>query len=136
LLDTTSQNALPTNQKKARYLQRKAQKLSWYALAIRIWRLRRISRDVEKTLEHVTVATQRKINSALDIGHAKLGDGEMRVEDVLARLEKHEAECSLRYQRIEERLDTQKDTLDRLDYKIWGLAGLIIFAPFVQKFLG
>lgn len=60
----------------------------------------------------------------------------MKVEEVLAKLEKHEAECNLRYKRIEERLDDQKETLKGLDYKIWGLAVLIIIAPLVHKFLG
>jgi hypothetical protein len=64
----------------------------------------------------------------------------MRVEEVLSRLEKHEAECNLRYRRIEERLDDQKDmvsknseALTRLDMKIWGLAILIIVSPFAAK---
>jgi hypothetical protein len=64
----------------------------------------------------------------------------MRVEEVLSRLEKHEAECNLRYTRIEERLDDQKDmvsknseALTRLDMKIWGLAILIIVSPFAAK---
>lgn len=65
---------------------------------------------------------------------------DMRVEEVLSRLEKHEAECNLRYKRIEERLDDQKDmvsknseALTRLDMKIWGLAILIIVSPFAAK---
>jgi hypothetical protein len=64
----------------------------------------------------------------------------MRVEEVLSRLEKHEAECNLRYKRIEERLDDQKelvsknsDSLTKLDIKIWGLAILIIVSPFAAK---
>ena len=64
----------------------------------------------------------------------------MKVEEVLSRLEKHEAECNLRYKRIEERLDDQKDmvsknseALTRLDMKIWGLAILIIVSPFAAK---
>jgi len=65
---------------------------------------------------------------------------DMRVEEVLSRLEKHEAECNLRYKRIEERLDDQKEmvsknseALTRLDMKIWGLAILIIVSPFAAK---
>ena len=65
---------------------------------------------------------------------------DMKVEEVLSRLEKHEAECNLRYKRIEERLDDQKDmvsknseALTRLDMKIWGLAILIIVSPFAAK---
>lgn len=64
----------------------------------------------------------------------------MRVEEVLSRLEKHEAECNLRYKRIEERLDDQKEmvlktseAVTRLDMKIWGLAILIIVSPFAAK---
>lgn len=36
--------------------------------------------------------TPQKINSVPDIGPVKLGEGEMKVEEVLAKLEKHEAE--------------------------------------------
>ena len=64
----------------------------------------------------------------------------MRVEEVLSRLEKHEAECNLRYKRIEERLDDQKDmvsknseALNRLDIKARGLAVLIVVSPFAAK---
>lgn len=59
----------------------------------------------------------------------------MRVEDVLARLEKHEAECNLRYQRIEEKLSEQSTKLGSLDLKIWGLGILIVVTPLVHKFL-
>ena len=65
---------------------------------------------------------------------------DMRVEEVLSRLEKHEAECNLRYRRIEERLADQKefiaknsDSLTKLDLKIWGLAVLIIVSPLAAK---
>ena len=60
----------------------------------------------------------------------------MRVEDVLAKLEKHEAECNLRNRRIEEKLTEQKKTLEGLDLKIWGLGILIIVTPVIHKFLG
>lgn len=60
----------------------------------------------------------------------------MRVEEVLSRLEKHEAECNLRYQRIEEKLEEQQTSLNRLDVKIWGLGILIITAPLVHRLLG
>ena len=55
---------------------------------------------------------------------------------VLSKLEKHEAECNLRYQRIEERLDDHKSSLKALDVKLWALAVLILIALFVQRFLG
>ena len=60
----------------------------------------------------------------------------MKLEDVLAKLNQHEAESALRYARIEERLDDQKHSLRRLDIKIWGLAVLIISAPIFSKMIG
>ena len=66
----------------------------------------------------------------------------MDVKEVLdgqgltARLEKHETECALRYGRIEERLEDQKDSLRRLDLKIWRIAFLIITTPFINKLVG
>lgn len=72
------------------------------------------------------------------IGPAKHGKPKMKVEEVLSKLEKHEAECNLRYKNIEQRLDDQKEALKELDIKIWGLAVLIIvapYAPLVHKFL-
>jgi len=57
----------------------------------------------------------------------------MEVKEVLAKLEKHEAECNLRYKRIEERMEDHKSSLKTLDVKLWALAILILIAPFVQK---
>jgi|TARA_B100001059_G_scaffold114519_1_gene114810 hypothetical protein len=64
----------------------------------------------------------------------------MEIQQLIAKLEKHEAECNLRYARIEERLEDQKefisknsDSLSKLDIKIWGLAILIIVSPFAAK---
>ena len=65
-----------------------------------------------------------------------LKENGMKVNELLAKLEKHEAECDLRYQRIEEKLADQKQRLKGLDVKIWGLAVLIIIAPMVHKLLG
>ena len=59
----------------------------------------------------------------------------MRIEDVLSKLEKHEAECALRYERIGERLDDQKNSLKALDVKIWGLAILIISVPILSQWV-
>jgi len=136
LQDITNQNVLPVKQRKALFSLRKALTLSSFASAIRTWQLKKISQDVEKTLERVTRATQQKTSSVPVTGLAKLGEEEMRVEDVLAKLEKHEAECNLRYQRVEEKLTEQKKTLDGLDLKIWGLGILIIVTPIIHKFLG
>jgi len=76
---------------------------------------------------------RQKINLAPDIGLVRRGKRLMKVEEVLAKLEKHEAECNLRYQRIEERLEDHKSSLKSLDVKLWALAVLILIAPFVQK---
>jgi hypothetical protein len=59
----------------------------------------------------------------------------MSMSEIWARMEKHEAECNLRYQRIDEKLGEQKTSMKALDLKIWGLAVLIIIAPMVHKFL-
>ena len=60
----------------------------------------------------------------------------MKIAAVLAKLEKHEAECTLRYQRIEETLGEQKLSMKALDIKIWALAVLIVVAPLVHKLWG
>lgn len=59
----------------------------------------------------------------------------MKPEDVLAKLANHEEKCDLRYQRIEERLDEQKKTLDRLDVRLWGLAALIVGLALAERFM-
>ncbi len=79
--------------------------------------------------------TPRKTNLVPDTGLAKRGNERMKIVDVLARLEKHEAECNLRYQRIEEKLTDNKDALKSFDIKLWGLAVLILIAPFVGKLM-
>lgn len=80
--------------------------------------------------------TPQAISSPQDIGLVRLGEVEMRVEEVLSKLEKHEAECNLRYTRIEERLDDHKNNLKSLDIKLWGLAILIVVSPLVHKLWG
>jgi hypothetical protein len=136
LQDITNQNVLPVKQRKVLFSLKKALTLSSFASVIRTWQLKRISRDVEKTLERVTRVTPQKINSAPDTGPVKLGEGEMKVEEVLAKLEKHEAECNLRYKRIDEKLDEHKTALKNLDVKLWGLAILVVLAPLVHKLWG
>jgi hypothetical protein len=66
----------------------------------------------------------------MDVKEALSGQG------LTARLEKHEAECALRYARIEERLDEQKQSLSKLDMKTWGLALLIITVPIFNRLVG
>jgi hypothetical protein len=136
LRDLTNLNVPPVKPKKVRSSLRRGLTLSWFVSAIRTWQLKRINRDVERTLERVTRATLQKTSSVPVTGPVKRGEDEMRVEEVLAKLEKHEAECNLRYQRIEEKLSETKKTLDGLDLKIWGLGILIIVTPIIHKFLG
>ena len=59
----------------------------------------------------------------------------VKSEDVLVRLEQHETECNLRYKRIEERLDEQRDTLKGLDLRIWGIGALIIGLAVAESFV-
>ena len=80
--------------------------------------------------------TPQKINLVPDTGLAKRGNERMKVVDVLSKLEKHEAECNLRYQRIEEKLTENKSALKAFDVKLWGLAVLILIAPFVGNLMG
>ena len=59
----------------------------------------------------------------------------MKSEEMLNKLEQHEAECNLRYMRIEERLDEQRDTLKGLDLRIWGIGALIIGLAVAERFV-
>lgn len=136
LQDIINPSELPENQRKVRFWPKKALKLSWFGLGTKTCLSKKTNRDVEKILERVTRVTPQKINLVPDTGLVKRGDEYMEVKEVLAKLEKHEAECNLRYQRIEERLAEHKSALSALDVKLWALAVLIIIAPFVQKFLG
>ena len=80
--------------------------------------------------------TPPKTSLAPDTGPAKRGNEKMKILDVLGKLEKHEAECNLRYQRIEEKMLENKSALKAFDLKLWGLAVLILIAPFVGKLMG
>ena len=50
----------------------------------------------------------------------------MKADDVLKLLEKHEEEGNSRYAQIQKQLD-------KLDQRLWGIAGLIVAAAVVQK---
>ena len=50
----------------------------------------------------------------------------MKADDVLKLLEKHESEWDRRYAEIQKQLD-------KLDMRLWGIAGLIVAAAVVQK---
>lgn len=54
------------------------------------------------------------------------GSVKMTPEEVLKQLEKHEESCDKRYEQIQKQLGS-------LDLKVWGLAVLIVVAPFAQK---
>jgi len=136
-VDITSPKELPAKQRKALSWLKKVATLSWLDLAMQKCLSKKTSRDVERILERGTHVIPPKTNSAPVIGPVRLGKvAAMKVEEVIARLEKHEAECNLRYKSIEQRLADHKTSLKSLDTKLWGLAILIIIAPFVQKFLG
>jgi hypothetical protein len=132
----TNLNELPGRLKKALSSLKKAAKLNSLDSVIQKCLSKKINRDVVRISGRVTTVTQQKTSSVPDTGLVKLGEDKMKVEEVLAKLEKHEAECNLRYQRIDEKLDEHKTSLKNLDMKLWGLAILILIAPFVQKFLG
>ncbi len=52
---------------------------------------------------------------------------------MLSKLEKHEAECLIRYQHIEERLKEQNEKLKDLDKKIYGVGILIVVVAGLEK---
>jgi len=62
-------------------------------------------------------------------------DKDLQANDVLLLLQKHEAECNLRYQAINDKLVSQSKTLDTLDMRMWGIAGLIIATFVAEKFV-
>ena len=64
----------------------------------------------------------------------------MKIQEAIARIEKHEAECSLRYEEIQRRLEDGKQKMDKLDANISAnfnyLVGIIIataLLPFVER---
>jgi hypothetical protein len=62
-------------------------------------------------------------------------DKDLEAKDVLVLLADHENECNLRYERIEERLEEQKDFLLKLDMRMWGLAALIVATAIAERFM-
>lgn len=106
---------------------------NWYVLVTPKWLSKKINLKTEKVFVPVINAIRQKTNFQPDTGLVKHGEDRMEVKEVLAKLEKHEAECNLRYKRIEERMEDHKSSLKTLDVKLWALAILILIAPFVQK---
>ncbi len=134
--DLTNQKGPRAKQKKVLSLQKKGPKLSWYASGTPKWLSKKINLKTEKVSAPDTLVTPQKTSLAPDTGLAKRGKEEMKILEVLGKLEKHEAECNLRYQRIEEKLSENKSALKAFDLKLWGLAVLILIAPFVGKLMG
>lgn len=62
-------------------------------------------------------------------------DSELKAKDVLLLLERHEAECSLRYESINEKLADQKAALKTLDMRMWGIAALIVATAVAERFV-
>jgi len=65
----------------------------------------------------------------------KMEDKELSAKDVLLLLADHENECNTRYERIEEKLSDQKKVLEKLDLRIWGVAGLIVATAIAERFV-
>jgi len=126
LQDTTSLRERRINPKRAQYSLKRGLRSNWLDLAIQRCLLKKPSPEGVRTFELGTRVIQQKINLRPDIGLARRGN--MKVEEVLKRLEKHEAECNERYQKIDKQLD-------KLDMRLWGIALLIIATAIAGKLL-
>ena len=135
LQDLTNQRVRLMQTKRVLFLPKKAATLNWFVLATQICQLKKTNLREGRAFGLGISAKPQKTNFRLDIGRVKHGDG-MKALEVLKELEKHEAECLLRYENIEEKLNDQKSTLKLLDVKVWGLAVLVLVAPFAAKLLG
>lgn len=62
-----------------------------------------------------------------------LEDKDLQAKDVLLLLERHESECNIRYEAINEKLASQSETLKTLDMRMWGIAALIIGTFLAEK---
>mgnify|MGYP003112349206 FL=1 len=91
---------------------------------------------------------QQKTSSLRATGAAKRGSkkvsdpSRLTTKDLLALIEKHEAECSLRYERIEEKLAENSDAIEKMDKKIdkfdgrlWAIVLAVFLAPIFTVFL-
>ena len=58
----------------------------------------------------------------------------MTTKDLLVKLEKHEAECTIHLVHIKERLDHGKERFDFLQKSIWGLYIIIIATGVLAQF--
>lgn len=57
-------------------------------------------------------------------------------EKAIAQIEAHEKECAVRYQGIEQRLESGEKRFDRLEMMIWGVYVTVIVAVALPQFMG
>lgn len=57
------------------------------------------------------------------------------VDDAIARIDSHEKECLLRYQNIEQRLESGSKRFDKLELMLWGVYPFIITVVAVFKWM-
>lgn len=57
-------------------------------------------------------------------------------EKAIAQIEAHEKECAVRYQSIEQRLESGEKRFDRLEMMIWGVYATVIIAVALPQFMG
>ena len=55
-------------------------------------------------------------------------------KELLALIEKHEAECAIRMANIEKKFDSGSKRFARIEYQVIGLYGLIIIADIINRF--
>jgi|TARA_R110000787_G_scaffold15387_3_gene47458 hypothetical protein len=58
------------------------------------------------------------------------------IKETISRIEKHEAECTIRYENIERRLDGGSKRFDKLERMLWGIYPTIIAVFAVSKWMG
>lgn len=73
------------------------------------------------------------VNKEETVVALSLEDKELQAKDVLLLLERHESECNIRYEAINEKLADQSETLKTLDMRMWGIAALIIATFLAEK---
>ena len=59
----------------------------------------------------------------------------LTTKDLLARIEKHESECNIKYDHIKQRLDEGSKRFTRLEQYIWGIYGAIFITFVADKFI-
>lgn len=104
--------------------------------------------DTKKRSTKKPAGEQKKVPAARISPVGKVLDpSRLTMKDLLGRLEKHEAECSLRYERIEEKLAENSEAFDKMDKKIdkfdnrlWAIVFAVFLGPaltiFLTKLLG